>query len=162
MATLIYDANRLDRQKMATKNKGGRGSAERERKPTPTELTVENTRLKEQINHLEGGCWITSVSKVLNSLVLMGFPTLAIYALAGKTTSLTVQTGLSTLQWLAISASIAIGVGGVVFGIQERRFRYEKTADLTQRIKDLELMLDSRRESSNLPPSGQTPRGQVA
>ena len=46
--------------------------------------------------------------------------------------------------------------GGGTWAICERRLRLKKTAELGDRIKNLEKMLDGKRSSSMLPPTGTT------
>ena len=50
------------------------------------------------------------------------------------------------------------GIGGVGWGIAERKFRKRKTAALASRAAKAEKMLDSKRSSSGLPSSGETRR----
>jgi hypothetical protein len=81
---------------------------------------------------------------------------LSVNSLSGKETisniAVKVFGNLSINQWLAY----VFAGGGCVWGISERSFRRKKTAELGNRVKELETIIDKNRSSSNLPQTGQT------
>jgi p-aminobenzoyl-glutamate transporter AbgT len=48
------------------------------------------------------------------------------------------------------------GIGGIVYGLGNRKLRKDNIERMAQRIKDLESLLDPRRSSSRLTPRGET------
>lgn len=51
---------------------------------------------------------------------------------------------------------LCVGIGGLVYGLIERRVRVRKVSHLGNRIKTLEQAVDSGRQSSSLDRAGST------
>ena len=84
------------------------------------------------------------------------FAYLSVEALAGKTTF--AKIGLSLLGDIKISEAIAyvLGGGGIFYGWRQRQLRKKRIAELSEHSEGLEKLLDKRRTSSKLPPTGET------
>lgn len=84
----------------------------------------------------------------------------AIEALAGEKTDATISLAVTfltkTTGGTAAAAGIGTGVLGVVYGLLERRLRYQKVEHLQGRVKELETFLDVNRSSSGLTIQGRT------
>jgi len=63
-----------------------------------------------------------------------------------------VATDVKLPEWLAY----LFGVGGVGYGYAQNRFRKNKVAELSDRCRGLEKIIDPGRSSSKMPPTGET------
>lgn len=82
----------------------------------------------------------------------------SILVLAGNTTTVSVIMSffLNTSTGISITASLVFGVVGVGYGLSERALRQHRTAQLGDRIKELEYQFDPNRSGSRLDSKGRT------
>jgi len=80
----------------------------------------------------------------------------SIETLAGKTTLADI--GVSFLANMKVSIAFAwtFGFAGIIYGYTQRNLRKDTVARLQQRIKDLELSVDTNRSSSEITVQGNT------
>ncbi len=81
---------------------------------------------------------------------------LAIVALAGKITLTDITIGFLGNLKVSIALAWGFGIGGIIYGLVERKLRKDNIERLQGRIKTLEQAIDSRRSSSNLTERGDT------
>jgi uncharacterized membrane protein len=81
---------------------------------------------------------------------------LSISTLSGHSTFADI--GINFLASVHISVAIAWGasVGGVLYGVNQRKLRKDTVEHFHGRIKELETMIDPSRSTSNLTPRGDT------
>jgi|SRR5271165_5603628 len=89
-------------------------------------------------------------------VAIFGFMYLMTVQLAGRTTL--AQIGLNIMGELKLPQLLAygFGVGGVGYGISERRLRRKKTQEMAEHNAGLEMIIDRKRTSSGLTPKGTT------
>jgi hypothetical protein len=99
---------------------------------------------------------ITSSIKWGALLGIAYFASRAIESLSGQTTL--ANFALNFLGDVKINQYVYLFLtgGGGIWALNERRLRRNKVAELANRIKTLENLLDGKRSSSMLPPSGTT------
>lgn len=121
-----------------------------------TELLVENRFLRKDRN-------ASNITTVLTYLIKYGalvgvfyFIYLSVLALSGKHTFADI--GISVLGGVNISVSLAwlFGIGGILYGIWQRKVRKDTVERLQGRNQYLELQIDSKRSTSQLTPRGDT------
>jgi len=81
---------------------------------------------------------------------------LAIDSLSGKSTLADI--GVNFLSNIKVSVALAwsAGVGGIIYGVNQRKLRKDTIERLQKRIQELESNIDSNRTTSNLTPRGDT------
>lgn len=130
------------------------------------ELEAEN-------KYLRKGNLAVSVASILNTLIKWVGITAISYCifkasevLSGKNTQaefkaslvadiLSADTLTDALIIIVILA-LLFGVGGILYGLAERRLRKNKTEYFQERIKKMESMIDPNRSSSRLTTKGET------
>ncbi len=126
------------------------------RKRNKAELEAE-LRILKKTRFTEG------TVQVLLSLIRWGaiiaisrYAYLAIEALSGKSTLADI--GINFLSDIKISVTLAwiAGVGGVFYGISQRKLRKDTVERLQERIQALEAEIDPNRSTSNLTRRGDT------
>lgn len=83
----------------------------------------------------------------------------AIASLAGKKTDATIALFINSLEnnpGYTCLAFLAFGIVGICYGVLQNITKERTVRRLHPRIKQLELLLDERRTSSNLLPNGRT------
>ncbi len=120
------------------------------------ELLAENRFLRKDRN-------ASNITTVLIYLIKYGalvaifyFGYLSVLALAGKYTFADI--GISLLGDVNISVTLAwiFGVGGVFYGMRQRKVRKDTVERLQGRIQSLETQIDHKRTTSQLTPRGDT------
>ena len=111
--------------------------------------------------------WSTAVTKICKYLFssattvgIFWFIFLSIDSLAGDETSATINVVFDILKNRSVAALVpwAFGLGGIAYGLAERRIRIAKVARLTKRNKMLEGVVDESRHSSRLNQEGNARR----
>jgi hypothetical protein len=89
-------------------------------------------------------------------VAIFGFMYLMTVQLAGKTTL--AQIGLNIMGELRLPQILAygFGIGGVGYGLAERRLRHKKTQEMAEHSARLEARIDPNRTSSGLTRRGTT------
>ena len=100
-------------------------------------------------------CAIIDCAKLVLPFVFLYY---CVRELAGKSTQMDMVVKAVTDLKADQAFAYLFGIGGVGWGIAERKFRKRKTAALASRAAKAEKMLDSKRSSSGLPSSGETRR----
>jgi hypothetical protein len=109
-----------------------------------------------------------AITSVLNTAIMWGalvaiayIGYLSIVALAGKTTLADI--GIKFLANLKISVIVpyAIGVGGIGYGLLQRRLRKKRVEELSAHCSKLEHLLDPKRSSSGISPQGTTGTNEI-
>ncbi len=91
------------------------------------------------------------------AIALLGyFAMSAVQTLAGRTTFADI--GLRFIGDVRVSEATAwfFGVGGVGYGLRQRKLRRDTIEALAPRVRERESELDPKRSSSSLPPRGTT------
>lgn len=123
---------------------------------TAAELKAENKLLRKTNVAL-------AIAGVVNNLIrwtALSFMAYCIYlsinSLSGRETA--AQILINVLGDLKISESVAyvLGVGGVIYGVNERRLRQKTVKHMQGRNIKLEKKIDQKRSSSNLTEEGET------
>ena len=116
---------------------------------------------------LRSDAWARSVVKLGHQVVrwtgicVLGYLAhLVLVEWTGQTTiaDVTIALGATGWQGLTVLAGLAVGVGGVVYGLWQARLRRKTIVHLTSRIRELETTHDPDRTSSGLTAAGETPQ----
>lgn len=120
------------------------------------ELIAENRFLRKDRNASNITTVVIYAIKygALVAIFYLGY--LSVLALAGKHTFADI--GVSFLSDVNISVSLAwlLGVGGIFYGMRQRKVRKDTVERLQGRIQYLETQIDSKRTTSQLTPRGDT------
>jgi len=121
-------------------------------------------RLEEDLRVLRQSRVVDAVTAISNRfiawtgmVVIAYFAYKSIEVLAGRNT--TADIGLKLLGDIKISEAVAwiFGVGGIGYGVSQRKLRRDSIARLAPRAKELEEARDPHRSSSGLTTRGTTP-----
>ena len=111
--------------------------------------------------------WSITVTKIFKyltaataTIIPFWFAFLSIESLAGLDTDAEINVVFNILKSTSVRSIIflCVGIGGIVYGLVERRIRVTKIKRLSRRIKSLEKGLDKGRQSSRLNQTGSTRR----
>ena len=109
--------------------------------------------------------WSIAVTKIckyimtaLATIIPFRFIFLSIASLAGLDTDAEINVVFDVLKNTSVRSILFLcaGIGGVVYGLVERRIRVTKIRRLSRRVKSLEKELDKDRQSSGLSRTGST------
>lgn len=104
-----------------------------------------------------------TISQVILSLIRWGgvvliarYGALAIDSLAGKSTMADIGVNFLANVQVSVLVSWASGVGGIGYGVYQRKLRKDTVERLQSRIQSLERKFDVKRSSSNITARGDT------
>lgn len=80
---------------------------------------------------------------------------ITIHSLAGEETSATFGVAMMTSAEIGMTASVTLGLSGVVYGLAQRKLRKDTVEQMSGHNKVLEENKDRRRSSSRLTPRGE-------
>lgn len=130
--------------------------AKRRQKPTRADLEAENRLLRKQRT---GGL----IASVLNNLIrwgeavaIAGFFYLSIDSLFGQDTTADIGIRLLGIVELNDVVFLLSGVGGVGYGLRQRKLRHDTIERLQGEKRTYETERDPTRTSSGLTPRGET------
>ncbi len=123
---------------------------------TNAELRAENRLLRGANSANAIASVLITAIKWVGLIAIARYGYLSIAALAGKKTLADI--GVSFLSDVRISEAFAwtAGVGGMGYGLQQRRLRHRTIERMGGRISDLERQHDPKRSSSSLTRRGAT------
>lgn len=123
---------------------------------TKAELEAENRLLK--MNTVSDG-----IVSIINNLIKWGglvsiayFMSVCVTALSGETTSSNIVIKFLTDFKINSALAMVLGGGGVAYGYSQNSLRKKTVQRLQERNQSLEKMIDKKRSSSKLTPTGDT------
>ena len=101
---------------------------------------------------------IKYVTTAAATIIPFWFAYLSISSLAGLDTDAEISVMFDIIKNTSVRTIVflCVGIGGLVYGLIERRVRVRKVSRLGNRIKALEQTVDSDRQSSSLDRTGST------
>lgn len=126
--------------------------------PSKTKAQLQTELRSLKATRLSEG-WVAVIQSAIRwgALILIArYCYLSVYALAGRVTLADI--GISVFGKVEISIAIAwiIGIGGISYGLNQRRLRRNTVERLQRRIQELEKRHDKKRTSSRLTDRGET------
>ena len=110
-----------------------------------------------------GGAIVEETGRTVRALIYAGVACyffwcarLAIQDLAGRATDASIALQLLSNIEFSVSVAWLVGGSGVAYGFAQNRARRRAVRHLHTRVKELELIIDPKRSSSTLGPSGET------